>query len=203
MILRLQHGTVSDTTSFYRMWDTMISKYGGHSNFYFDIMNEPYAYSAGSLTNFEAAWLARYPSLPRGHVIVPGTGYDTKLCAEGADSRLNGTLISIHIYGMFGDSHTTEAGWVSDFESALCGYAGRAVLTEFGVPMTTGINYDGPKNGTNLLSYIVDPQLRRHRRRPRIRALPRRDRRGHRERHRGGHLDLHRREQSEMGQKVA
>ena len=38
----LQNGTVSDTTSFYKMWDTVINKYGGNSNFYFDIMNEPY-----------------------------------------------------------------------------------------------------------------------------------------------------------------
>jgi hypothetical protein len=150
----LQGGTVSDTTSFYQMWDTMINKYGGHSNFYFDIMNEPYAYSSTSLTNFEAAWLARYPSLPRGHVIVPGTSNDTNLCAEGADTRLSGTLLSIHIYSMFGDSHTTEAAWVSDFDSALCGYGSRAVVTEFGVPMTTGVNYDGPKNGINDMSYL-------------------------------------------------
>ena len=150
----LQHGKVSDTTSFYQMWDTMIGKYGGHGNFYFDIMNEPYGYTAAALTDFEAGWLARYPGLPRGHVIVPGTGSDTNLCAEGADSRLAGTLLSIHIYGMFGDTHTTEAGWVSDFENALCGYAGRTVLTEFGVPMTTGVNYDGPKNGVNDLSYL-------------------------------------------------
>src|SRR5258708_2060295 len=136
------------------MGGSMIDKDGGHGIFDFDIMNESYKYSATSLTNFEAGWLARYPGLPRSHVIVPGTGYDTRLCAEGADSRLNGTLLSIHIYGMFGDSHTTEAAWVSDFEGALCGYASRAVLTEFGVPMTTGINYDGPKNGNNLLPYM-------------------------------------------------
>ena len=149
----LQGGTVSDTTSFYQMWDTMISKYGGHSNFYFDIMNEPYAYNSASLTNFEAGWLARYPSLPRSHVIVPGTGRHQP-CAEGADSRLAGTLLSIHIYSMFGDSHTTEAAWVTDFDSALCGYASRAVVTEFGVPMTTGVNYDGSKDGINDLSYL-------------------------------------------------
>ena len=150
----LQGGTVSDTTSFYQMWDTVINKYGGSSNFYFDIMNEPYAYSATNLTNFEAGWLARYPNVPRGRVIVPGTYSDNNLCAEGADSRLAGTLLSIHIYSMFGDSHTTEAAWVSDFESNLCGYASRAVVTEFGVPMTTGVNYDGPKDGTNDISYL-------------------------------------------------
>ncbi|HEY0752416.1 MAG TPA: cellulase family glycosylhydrolase [Ktedonobacteraceae bacterium] len=150
----LQGGRVSDTTSFYQMWDTVINKYGGNGNLYFDIMNEPNGYSATDLTNFEAAWLARYPSLPRGRVIVPGTFSDNNLCAEGADSRLSGTLLSIHIYSMFGDSHTTEAAWVSDFESNLCGYASRAVLTEFGVPMTTGVNYNGPKDGTNNISYL-------------------------------------------------
>ncbi|GCF08664.1 carbohydrate-binding protein [Dictyobacter arantiisoli] len=150
----LQGGTVSDTTSFYTMWDTVINKYSGNSNFYFDIMNEPYAYSATNLTNFEAAWLARYPGLPRGRVIVPGLYSDTNLCTVGADSRLSGTLLSIHIYGMFGDSHTTEAGWVTDFQNALCGYASRAVLTEFGVPMNTGVNYNGPKDGNNDLSYL-------------------------------------------------
>jgi Ricin-type beta-trefoil lectin domain len=150
----LQNGTVSDTTSFYQMWDTVIAKYGSSSNFYFDIMNEPWAYSASGLTNFEAAWLARYPNIPRARIIVPGTYSDNNLCAEGADSRLAGTLLSIHIYSMFGDSHTTEAAWVSDFESNLCGYASRAVVTEFGAPMTTGVNYDGPKDGTNDLSYL-------------------------------------------------
>ena len=150
----LQSGKVSDTASFYTMWNTMIAKYGDYSNFYFDIMNEPYGYTAAALTAFEVTWLDTYPSLPRDHIIVPGTGSDTTLCAEGADSSLDGTLLSIHIYGMFGDTHTTEAGWVTDFENALCGYGSRAVVTEFGVPMTTGKNYDGPKDGINDVSYL-------------------------------------------------
>jgi len=150
----LQNGTVSDTTSFFKMWDVMINKYSGNSHFYFDIMNEPWAFSPTNLTNFEATWLARYPNVPRGRVIVPGSFSDNNLCAEGADSRLNGTLLSIHIYSMFGDSHTTEAAWVTDFQNNLCGFASRAVVTEFGVPMNTGVNYNGPKNGNNDLSYL-------------------------------------------------
>ncbi len=150
----LQGGTVSDTTSFYQMWDTVIAKYSGSSNVYFDIMNEPYAMNATQLTNFEAGWLARYPNVPRGRVIAPGLYADGNLCAVGADSRLSGTLLSIHIYSMFGDSHTTEAAWVSDFQSNLCGYASRAVVTEFGVPMNIGVNYNGPKDGTNDISYL-------------------------------------------------
>ena len=150
----LQGGTVSDTTSFYQMWDTVIAKYGASSNVYFDVMNEPYAMSATQLTDFEAGWLAHYPNVPRGRVILPGQYADNNLCAVGADSRLTGTLLSIHIYSMFGDSHTTEAAWVTDFQNNLCGYASRAVLTEFGVPMNTGVNYNGPKDGTNNISYL-------------------------------------------------
>jgi Ricin-type beta-trefoil lectin domain/Cellulase (glycosyl hydrolase family 5) len=150
----LQGGTVSDTTSFYQMWDTVVNHYAGSGNVYFDLMNEPYAMTSAQITNLAAAWLARYPNVPRGRVIVPGTYSDNNLCAEGADSRLSGTLLSLHIYSMFGDSHTTEAAWVSDLQSNLCGYASRAIVTEFGVPMTTGVNYNGPKDGTNDLSYL-------------------------------------------------
>ncbi len=150
----LQGGTVSDTTSFYQMWDTVVNKYAGSGNVYFDLMNEPYAMSSSQITNLAATWLARYPNVPRGRVIVPGTYSDNNLCAEGADSRLSGTLLSLHIYSMFGDSHTTEAAWVSDLQGNLCGYASRAIVTEFGVPMTTGVNYNGPKDGTNDLSYL-------------------------------------------------
>jgi Cellulase (glycosyl hydrolase family 5) len=149
----LQNGTVSDTTSFYQMWDTVVNKYGGNSNIYFDIMNEPWAYTPTNLINFEVGWLARYSSVPRGRVIVPGS-WEGNLCAEGADSRLNGTLLSIHLYGMFGTSFPTEAGWVTDLENNLCGYSSRAVLTEFGVPMNTGANYDGPRDGNNDVSYM-------------------------------------------------
>jgi Cellulose binding domain/Cellulase (glycosyl hydrolase family 5) len=150
----LQNGTVSDTTSFYNMWDTVINKYGGNSHFYFDIMNEPWAMTATQITNLAATWLARYPNVPRSRVMVPGLYSDIDLCSIGSDSRLNGTLLSIHMYTLGGETHPTEAGWITSFEGRLCGYASRAVLTEFGVPMNTGVNYDGPRDGTNDVSYL-------------------------------------------------
>ncbi|MFD5541220.1 ricin-type beta-trefoil lectin domain protein [Streptomyces sp. NPDC127079] len=150
----LQNGKVSDTAAFYQMWDTMIGKYASKSNFYFDIMNEPWAYSSTDLTDFEADWLTHYPGLPRDHVIVPGLWGDASLCGVGADSRLSGTLLSIHTYSMFGVSHSTEADWVKEFTGNLCGYADRAVVTEFGDPMTTGVDYNGPKDGTNNVSFL-------------------------------------------------
>jgi Cellulose binding domain/Cellulase (glycosyl hydrolase family 5) len=151
----LQNGTVSNTTSFYTMWDVVINKYSGNSHFYFDIMNEPWAMSASAITNLAATWLSRYSNVPRGRVMVPGLYSDIDLCSIGSDSRLNGTLLSIHMYTLGGETHPTEAGWVSSFEGRLCGYASRAVLTEFGVPMNTGVNYNGARdNNANDVSYL-------------------------------------------------
>ena len=150
----LQNGTVSDTTSFYNMWDTVINKYNGNSHFYFDIMNEPWAMSATQLTNFATGWLAHYPNVARNRVMVPGLWSDIDLCSVGGDSRLSGTLLSIHMYTLGGETHPTEADWITSFKGRLCGYADRAVLTKFGVPMNTGVNYDGPRDGTNDVSYL-------------------------------------------------
>lgn len=150
----LQKGVIGDSSSFYAMWNVVINKYLGDSHIYFDIMNEPGGYSAAAEDNLAATWVAHYPQIPRGRIMVPGAWADQDLCTVGADSRLSGTLLSIHIYGMFGDSHSTEAAWISDFQKHLCGHASRAVLTEFGVPMNTGVNYDGPRDGRNDISYL-------------------------------------------------
>ncbi|WP_328653131.1 RICIN domain-containing protein [Micromonospora sp. NBC_00330] len=147
-------GRISDMNAFYTMWDTVIAKYGSNSRFYFNIVNEPWGYSATELTNLAAAFLQRYSSIPRGRIVVPGLWSDIDLCAVGADSRLNGTLLSIHMYTLGGETHPTEAEWINSFKARLCGYADRAILTEFGVPMNTGVNYNGPRDGNNNVSYF-------------------------------------------------
>ncbi len=150
----LQNGVIGNTTSFYNMWNVVINKYSGNSHFYFDIMNEPWGYSASDEDNVAAAWVANYSSLSKSHILVPGAYSDQNLCTVGADSRLNGTLLSIHDYTLGGETHPTEAGWITSINNNICGYASRAVFTEFGVPMNTGVNYDGPKDGTNDVSYL-------------------------------------------------
>src|SRR5579883_1219909 len=131
----LQNGVIGDTTVFYNMWNIVLNKYSGNSHFYFDIMNEPWGYNATDEDNVAAAWVAHYPNLPRGHILVPGAYSDQNLCTVGADSRLNGTLLSIHDYTLGGETHPTEAGWITSINNNICGYASRAVFTEFGVPM--------------------------------------------------------------------
>ncbi len=145
---------VTDTTAFYNMWNVVINKYNSNSKFYFEIFNEPSGYSDTAWANFAAGFVAHYPKVSRGRIVVAGTGNDANLGPVGGDSRLKGTLLSLHLYSVFGIVHTTEQAWVTELNSHLAGYASRAIITEFGVPMTTGVNYDGPRDGNNNISYL-------------------------------------------------
>jgi endoglucanase len=142
-------GTVSNLTDFWNMWQTVVNKYGGNSNVYFEIFNEPHGYSASAWTNLAAQWLSKYPSVPHGRVIVSGTGYDTSLSAVGGDSRLSGCLLAVHIYPDWHKSYTTENQWKQELINDMAGYQSRAIVDEFGAPMTTGINYNVGENNIN------------------------------------------------------
>jgi hypothetical protein len=144
---------VKDTTAFYKMWDTVINRYLGKPGVYFEIYNEPGGFSSSAWVNFAASFVAHYPNVPRGRIVVAGTGTDTNLGPVGADSRLSGTLLSLHLYSVFGISHNTEAAWITEFKNRLHGYGSRTIVTEFGVPMSTGVNYNGARNGDNNRSY--------------------------------------------------
>jgi hypothetical protein len=133
-------GTITNMSAWQSMWSTVVSDYGGNSNVYFEPLNEPFGYSASQWISIASSWLGEFPSVPRGRVIIAGTGYDDHVTAEGASSALSGTLLSMHYYGTW-NSFTTESAWVSDFDSRIGSYASRTVVTEFGAPMTTGINY--------------------------------------------------------------
>lgn len=133
-------GTITDMTAWQNMWSTVVNDYGGNSNVYFEPLNEPYGYSSSQWISIASSWLSRFSSIPRGRVIIAGTGYDDHVTDEGASSALTGTLLSLHMYGTWA-GYTTESAWVSDLNSRLGSYAGRTVMTEFGGPMTTGINY--------------------------------------------------------------
>ena len=146
-------GCVTDTAAFYRMWDTVINRYLGKPGVYFEIFNEPNGYSNSAWDNFAASFVAHYPKVPRGRIVVAGSGSDANLATVGADPRLSGTLLSLHLYSVFGISHNTEAAWVTELNNHLHGYGYRTIITEFGVPMSTGVNYDGARDGDNNRSY--------------------------------------------------
>jgi hypothetical protein len=146
-------GKPPNTTAFYQMWDTIIAKYAANPNAYFEVINEPYGYSGTDLDNLYNTWLSRYPSVPRGRVILDGTGDAMSAAPVGDDTRLNNTLIGIHDYTMFvSPPYTTESQWANHLAGEIGAFANRTVVTEWGAPMSPG-----SKNGVyyNTIDYNV------------------------------------------------
>lgn len=144
-------GKPQDTGRFQQMWDTVVGKYGSNPNAYFEVINEPYAYSAGDLDNFYTSWLARYPAVPRGRVILDGTGDAQNVPAVGSDHRLDGTLLAAHDYSFFA-GYESETEWADHIGGYIGAYADRTVVTEWGGPMSPG-----SKNGVhyNTIDYSI------------------------------------------------
>ena len=136
-------GRVDDPAAWYGMWNTLTSTFKGDRGVYFEPMNEPFGYSATDWEQLVTTWVERYTAqgIPRNRIFVSGTGYNDHVNTVCGVAALDGTYVSQHYYGFWG-SHDA-AGWAADFASRLgdqeC--SARTVLDEFGVPMTTGIDY--------------------------------------------------------------
>lgn len=147
-----RNGMIDDTTAFWKMWDTVITKYDTTSKVFFEVFNEPYGYSYSALTDIYAQFLSRYSKIPRSRVLLGGTGYSENVTAIGADSRFNGCLLALHNYAFW--TTRTLSGWESDWRNRYGNYALRTVVTEFGAGMTTGKDYNSTANSDNEIAYI-------------------------------------------------
>ncbi|GCF10008.1 RICIN domain-containing protein [Dictyobacter arantiisoli] len=147
-------GYVDNMTSFWAMWSTVTTKYANNSQVYFEPMNEPYGYSQSAWANLAAQWISTYPSIPKNRIFVSGTGWNDNVTSVCADSRLNGTYLSLHHYGFWNTSQTSYSGWVSDLENRIGSCASRTVVDEWGAPMTTGLDYNGAINGNYFIAYV-------------------------------------------------
>jgi hypothetical protein len=126
---------------FFDMWDVLVRDYGGEGSVYFEPMNEPYGYTANQWTSVALSWLQRYSHLPRNRLLVAGWGYSEQVKELAKDKRFDGCLFSVHLYAWFSQANTEKA-WYNEIEAKVGkANAYRTVLTEFGVPMKTGINY--------------------------------------------------------------
>jgi ricin-type beta-trefoil lectin protein/cellulase (glycosyl hydrolase family 5) len=138
-------GRPRDTAAYDRMWDTVVARYAGNANAYFEVINEPYGYSTTDLNNFYQAWLTRHSDVPRGRVILDGAGLAQNVAAVGRDSRLNDTLLAVHDYSFFA-GFEDETSWGDHLAASIGGYAARTVATEWGGPMgpgsKNGVAYD-------------------------------------------------------------
>jgi len=147
-------GRVDNLTQFWSMWQTIVSAYGSSSHVYFEPMNEPHGYTDNEWKNVAAEWLSRYSSVPKGRVMISGAGYNERLLTVLTDSRFNGTLVSAHIYGFWNESQYSEAAWRADLRNSIGSYASRVLITEWGAPMTTGLDYNQPSSNNAHVSFI-------------------------------------------------
>jgi endoglucanase len=145
-------GFIDDTDAFWRMWTTVTQAFGGNDRVYFEPMNEPHGYTAAQWADIAAQWLDTFPKVPRDRVFVSGSGYNDSVTSVCADSRLKGTYLSLHHYGFWGNRTYDE--WVTDLKDRLGDCAWRTVADEFGAPMTTGVDYNGPNTGNSDIAFI-------------------------------------------------
>ncbi|MGI5176428.1 ricin-type beta-trefoil lectin domain protein [Dactylosporangium sp. CA-152071] len=146
-------GKVDNTTAFWSMWQTAVGKYAGNARVYFEPMNEPHGYSFTDWSAICATWLANHAAVPRGRVILSGTGYNQDVKQLGADGRFTGTLLSVHLYKFF-SSNTTYAQFKAQLANEVGAYASRTILDEWGAPMTDGTNYHAAGSTNPFVTYL-------------------------------------------------
>lgn len=146
-------GTVTNTTNFYDMWQTVINSYASNGSVYFEILNEPFGYSTSSWLSLCSTWLSKYSSVSRGRVLVGGTGYDDNVNNVGGDSRVSGCLFSQHIYPWWA-SYTTNGQWYTNLSNRCNNYSGSTIVTEFGCVMNSGLKFYGVGSTDNNVCFM-------------------------------------------------
>lgn len=146
-------GRITNLAAWNSMWSTVTNTYGSNSNVYFEPMNEPHGYSSAEWRNVAANWLSTHTSAVPGRVLIGGTGFSQDLRDICNDSRFNSTLLSFHYYAFFYSAMTYDA-FRSHIQTLLGNCASRAIATEFGAPMSTGLNYADADSTDNFVRYL-------------------------------------------------
>ncbi|QQQ80532.1 RICIN domain-containing protein [Saccharothrix sp. 6-C] len=146
-------GRITNLAAWNTMWSSVTNTYGANGNVYFEPMNEPHGYSSADWRNVAANWLSYHTSAVPGRVLIGGTGYSQDLRDVCNDSRFNSTLLSFHHYAFFYGAMTYDQ-FRSHIQTRLGNCASRAVATEFGAPMSTGLNYADANSTDNFVRHI-------------------------------------------------
>jgi endoglucanase len=150
-----ENGMVNDLTTYWQMWDTVVTTYNGNGNVYFEVLNEPWGYSTTDWLTVVSNWLQRYPTVAHGRVLAGGTGYDQNVPAVASSGIAAGCLFSVHDYGFWNSGDTSDSDWYNSLSGEVGSYAGRTVLTEFGAGMTDGLNYAGGDQSNNFTASMI------------------------------------------------
>ena len=146
-------GRITNLAAWNTMWSSVTNTYGSNSNVYFEPMNEPHGYSSTDWRNVAANWLSTHTSAVPGRVLIGGTGFSQDLRDICNDSRFNSTLMSFHYYAFFYGAMTYDQ-FRGHIQTRLGNCASRAVATEFGSPMSTGLNYSDANSTDNFVRYL-------------------------------------------------
>lgn len=146
-------GRITDLNAFNTMWEAVVAQYGTHSQVYFEPMNEPYGYEENEWLDLAASWLSAHPTVPQNRILIGGTGYSMDLRPVCTDSRFDGTRLSVHHYAFF-YGEMSYWNWQTHFEERLGDCATRAIVTEFGAPQDTGLDYGNPASSENFVRHI-------------------------------------------------
>ena len=146
-------GRITNLAAWNTMWSSVTNTYGSNANVYFEPMNEPHGYSSVEWRNVAANWLGYHTSAVPGRVLIGGTGYSQDLRDVCNDSRFNSTLLSFHHYAFFYGAMTYDQ-FRSHIQTRLGNCASRAVATEYGAPMSTGLDYSDPNSADNFVRHI-------------------------------------------------
>ncbi|MEN3613785.1 cellulase family glycosylhydrolase [Plantactinospora sp. ZYX-F-223] len=146
-------GRITNIAAWNTMWSRVTSTYGSNTNVYFEPMNEPHGYSSADWRNVAANWLSYHYSAVPGRTLIGGTGYSQDLRDVCNDSRFSGTLLSFHHYAFFYSAMTYDA-FRSHIQTRLGNCASRAVVTEYGAPMSTGLDYANTSSTDNFVRHI-------------------------------------------------
>jgi ricin-type beta-trefoil lectin protein/cellulase (glycosyl hydrolase family 5) len=146
-------GRITNTAAWNTMWSSVTNTYGSDTNVYFEPMNEPHGYTSADWRDVAANWLSYHTSAVPARVLIGGTGFSQDLRDICNDSRFSGTLLSFHHYAFFYGAMTYDA-FRSHIQTRLGNCASRAVATEFGAPMSTGLDYGDANSTDNFVRYI-------------------------------------------------
>ncbi|WP_165346887.1 glycoside hydrolase family 5 protein [Gottfriedia acidiceleris] len=152
-----KNGKPEDFKKYFSMWKTVIQKYGNNPNCYFEPINEPYGYNTKDLRNLYHDWLTRF-NVPKKNVILDGIGLAALYINPlGDDKRLDGTMLAVHCYAFYAGyvhiNSLTETGWSNILTIEIGKYSDRAIITEWGAPMKSGLDYSVKKN-KNDINYV-------------------------------------------------
>lgn len=146
-------GRITNIAAWNTMWSNVTYLYGANPNVYFEPMNEPHGYTSAEWRTVAANWMSYHYSAVPARTLIGGTGYSQDLRDICNDSRFNGTLLSFHHYAFFYSAMTYDA-FRTHVQTRLGNCASRAVVTEFGAPMATGLNYADANSTDNFVRHI-------------------------------------------------